>query len=707
MTYQTLLSSLVSLDVSHRPVQIIHSHFPKTPKARKAYLDGAQALGMGGFVVNMDCVPQRIEGEDEETYLARRFDAYLGENTPETEAVWDALCAFIDDCFERGMQIWIYDELAYPSGSAGHHVLKDHPEDGVMGLACLRVPFSGKGQIKGEDGKVLSAAAYPEENGVLITEKALPVCAHDGVIDVDLPEGTWQVCAVYAKKVAFLTENRLPYPDLLRADVVDRFIASTHEVYLHRLGPERISKVTAFFSDEPGLPTHGCSSYFYESNAIEAYTPDIANEIPDLPSRALDLFHETDRDCAAFRRRYRTAVADRFAKNYFYRIGAWCESHGTAMTGHLYGEETLSMQIGLNADLFGLYRYMTMPGVDRLYCTDPRDVIAEKTATSAAHFYGRKKTMSENSFHLEHNFWHTPETATPESRLNSTYYQMQLGLTNISSYFGYPDLSRVTSDAPSPDPSFSAWQERTARASTFVSAGKHVAPLLVLIPMKAAYERFMSPDHKYWNPGPCIVAPYQPEPIKRLEFDYGTLLEQLQDARCDFDLVDDIALSQCRFENGKIFAPHETFDALVLFADGQPEDKTANAILTHLKAGGSVFAVQSDREHPFFTTLAQTYPDSFLLYSQSDLLRVILSRIPPVLALDAPGTVRVRKSEIADATLYFLHNRGEKTKITLREQGDFTAVSIEGGSETSFVSDGNTPLTLERFSPLLLIKRNE
>ena len=48
------------------------------------------------------------------------------------------------------------------------------------------------------------------------------------------------------------------------------------------------------------------------------------------------------------------------------------------MTGHLYGEETLSMQIGLNADLFGLMRYMQMPGVDRLYCDDPRDVTAEK-----------------------------------------------------------------------------------------------------------------------------------------------------------------------------------------------------------------------------------------------------------------------------------------------------------------------------------------
>ncbi|MBR3996764.1 MAG: hypothetical protein IKI93_00300, partial [Clostridia bacterium] len=403
-----------------RPVQIIHQNFPKTDAETEAYLDRAEALGIGGFCVNMD-----------------DLDGYLREDS----AVWGALASFIDKAFERDLQIWIYDERAYPSGAACDLVLKKLPDAQVKGLVCMkRDTDGGEGEWARE---ARYAAAYPMENGILLKSKAIELPCENGVIRWNLPDGDWRILAFETRPVNFLTENKVPYSDLMRADVVSGFIEITHERYRRYLGDDRIRRITAFFTDEPGLPVHGCSSYFYETDAVCAWTEEMDRLLPDFEKNYADLFFDTDGDYRKSRRMWWKTAARLFGENYFGQIAEWCRKWGTRMTGHLYGEETLSMQIGLNADLFGLMRYMQMPGVDRLYCDDPRDVTAEKTASSAAHLYGRTMVMSENSFHLEHNWWKTPEKAVHENRLNSAYYQAQLGVTHPASYFSYPDENRA------------------------------------------------------------------------------------------------------------------------------------------------------------------------------------------------------------------------------------------------------------------------
>lgn len=101
----------------------------------------------------------------------------------------------------------------------------------------------------------------------------------------------------------------------------------------------------------------------------------------------------------------------------------------------MYGEESLSMQIALNGDLFGLFCRMQMPGVDRLYSTRPRDLIPEKTASSAAHVMGRGEAMSESSFHFESNFWDLPISV--EKMMETGSYQAVLGITQTASYYPY------------------------------------------------------------------------------------------------------------------------------------------------------------------------------------------------------------------------------------------------------------------------------
>ncbi len=699
-TTEKLREALKNPEKSRRPVQIIHHYYPKGKEEISKYLDVAEKNGLGGFVVNMDASVARLPEESDEAYKLRSLDAYLGEGTPETDAAWESLRAFIDACFERGFEVWIYDERAYPSGAAGNKVLKEHPEDQVKGLVCQTVTVGpGEGRLSAEEGDVRLAAAYPlGENGVVDKSCKFNVEQFETEFLWNLPDtyNNYRVCIFYTRAINYQTENKVPYPDLMRADVVDRFIDVTHEAYLRHLGQERISGITAFFTDEPGLPTHGCSSYFYEKSAVAAWTEEMDELLTeDMPEHYVDLFFDTNEDFSSYRRNYWRCAAKLFSENYFGRIAAWCEAHGTRMTGHLYGEETLSMQIGLNADLFGLMRQMQMPGVDRLYTVNPRDVTAEKTASSAAHLYGRPLTMTESSFHLEYNWWKTPEHATPANRLNSTYYQMQLGISHVSSYFGYSSAF---------DEERLKFEEYAARASVFCGTGTHKTDVLVLIPMNAAYERFAVPDHKYWDVGPCIVAPHQPKSVQILEKTYGTVLENLENDKLDFDLIDETGLTGCTVLGGKIDTGYEQFKMLVLFDSAEPEPDTCAWIEQYMDNNGKIVVVKTDKSTKFCEMIMEKYSSNVVFGSHNEITNMcnILGARPLLSITESCPSVRVRQSCTDDADLWFVHNRADEITVTVNEAGECTIFAPDGtSSEVS--SEGSFHLTIPEKSAVMLV----
>ncbi len=686
-----------------RPVQIIHGKYPKTEDETKLCLEIARKNGLGGFVVNMDHVPERRANESDEEYEQRRLDGYLGVGKPEYEREWKCLKSFINACFEHGFKVWIYDELKYPSGAAGDKVLKGNPEYQVKGLVCIsEVTDGGSGVIDGIDGDLLCASAYRiTDGGLLDADSPYAVEVKAGKINYFLPEGKFRVCGFYTKKLAFLTENKVPYPDLMSAEAVDKFIDVTYEQYYKHLGADIISRITAFFTDEPSLPTHGCSQYFDEKGAICAWTEEMNRFFPDLPQICVDIFFDTKRNNPPYdvdiRRSYWCEAERLFAKNYFGRISKWCEDHGTRLTGHLYGEETLGMQIGLNAGMFNLYRNMQMPGVDRLYCTEPRDVIPEKTATSAAHLYGLPYVMSENSFHFENNFWNMRDSATLQNRINSAYYQIQLGLTNISSYFPYSKDKY--------DEEWKIFNECVSKASEFISVGTHKADVIILIPMESAWEQYTPQDHKYWLIGPAIVAPYQHEPLQILEKSYGETLLRLQNARIDFDLIDGIGLCECSIENGIIKTPYESFNHLVIFDSGTFNEKTEKQIERFLSTGGTVTAVSSVYPTTVCDEWAKKYPESFNISEYEKICSsVLLGNANSVIRISAPDTVRVRKSETSDAELWFIHNRDEKCIVTINEEGTFLKMYPDRTDLEIINSDGYFTLEMKEKSAVMLVR---
>ncbi|MBQ3013793.1 MAG: hypothetical protein IJD75_01480, partial [Clostridia bacterium] len=111
-----------------------------------------------------------------------------------------------------------------------------------------------------------------------------------------------------------------------------------------------------------------------------ARLPELLWDLPDgKPSRARLCYH--DHAC------------ERFVKAYTEQCGAWCRTHGIALTGHVMREDYLGWQTEALGETMRTYRSFDIPGIDVL--CDKTLLATAKQCQSVAHQCGRKAMLSE------------------------------------------------------------------------------------------------------------------------------------------------------------------------------------------------------------------------------------------------------------------------------------------------------------------------
>ena len=542
------------------PLQIIHGGFPKEQEEIDLFLDDAEERSIGGFVINY---PAPFGGGDPEL-----TEAYM-----QAPQGFEDMRRFVRSAADRSFRLWLYDEAGYPSGSAGRLVYKRDPSFGAQGLLCRSCfaegPCEGTLTLR-PGGNNLLCAACPvtgeatEGEPLLSQTGMLPLQpGPEGLLRYRLPEGRWAVLQISAGAIDWRSDYGDPYIDLLNPQAAAAFVEVTHRKYEQELGT-LLPCFEAIFTDEPSLPTHGCGSHFFETDPLVPWTPGLEKDFSQrfgyalLPEIWKLFFYSQDGDSRP-RQDFWQWVGERFRDSFFDPIYRWSARTGVKSTGHLYGEESLSMQIALNGDLFGLFCRMQMPGVDRLYSTRPRDVIPEKTASSASHLAGCGEAMSESSFHFESNFWSLP--ISTEKMMETSSYQAVLGITQIASYYPYHIPGRHR------------YQQYMGRLFAFCRTGRHKAPVLCLIPMEEARRQYLPRPEKIWNIGPMPISPRATQGCRRIEAAYGSVLEGLLQRQLDFDLIDSAYFSRTSCTPQVLHSGQEEYSAVVAFAAGQPGDR--------------------------------------------------------------------------------------------------------------------------------------
>ena len=347
-------------------------------------------------------------------------DQYLGEKFLQSVEY----C--VKEAEEKQMFAWLYDEDRWPSGCAGGLVTKNpaYRRKTMTFEEELPQNFAISSGEKDEDYialRPLVAAAYAvkkDEKGALLSYRriSLPLCeefsalaAKDESAAQDYVNGQLNAeerayFAVIRCDPSSDWYNGASYSDDLNENAVAEFIRVTHETYLAKIGEKFGKSVPGIFSDEPNIEPYkkfeerGVPwSIDFPAKFQEIYGEDIFARLPELYAlRAPQVFAAPERENGVkkdFIFRYYAFISERFAAAYSEKIGAWCEKHNLAFTGHYLCEDSLEGQTACSGDVMRQYAGYALPGIDML--CDEREYITATQVKSVANQTGKEGVMCE------------------------------------------------------------------------------------------------------------------------------------------------------------------------------------------------------------------------------------------------------------------------------------------------------------------------
>lgn len=481
-----------------------------------------------------------------------------GLETPYLSDEWmQSIAHTIDEAKRQDMEVWIYDEDKWPSGSAGGLVSRTDPQ---------------KYSAKAVTLEVLEPADYEKKQNALIVGAdcsdgrilgIYPVVL-DGDRILDMPENKPEKTGRYAlgkennvNAVLILRQetsgtsewyNGFAPSDTLNPEAVKTFLNLTHEKYKERFGAEFGKRIKGFFTDEPnccdffsifteGRPwltyTEQMPEYFLEKRGYEL--------IPDLPL----LFFDGE-GAEKLRHDYWRTIAELFQEAFMKQMYEWCDGNGLEVTGHMLYENDLGYQARVCGSAMTQYKYLHRPGVD-LLGEQTKEYLTIKQTSSVAHQYGRKHTITETygctgwEFSFEGQKW-----------LGD--WQFVQGIDRRCQHLALYSIAGCRKrDYPPVFGYQTTWWKQNhlleqyfGRLSTILGETEVIRDVLVLHPMSSIWTKARSAgnedlSHMEMNMG------WLDEHITSVNEwgeSYNRLAKMLSGAHIDFDFGDEILLSQ-------------------------------------------------------------------------------------------------------------------------------------------------------------------
>ena len=260
-----------------------------------------------------------------ETYKAAGIDQFLiyprsGMEYEYLGEEWFQACEWIcKHAKHLDMDIWLYDEYNWPSGSCKNRVQATNPD------FCYRI-----------------YAVYKNKEGAY----------------------EWKLIS---------TPERV---DNYSFDAMKLFIEMTHKQYEKHLRQYMGSTIKGIFSDEPAHPGHvkvpgkpvvrfryydGLDEE-YEAKTGRSFKKDVESYLNDKSKNQVWPV-------------YAELLGRRFRKAYFDPIREWCDSMGILSTGHMIAESSTSMSFQCNGAPLHALKGFSLPGMDEIATrTSPRSI---------------------------------------------------------------------------------------------------------------------------------------------------------------------------------------------------------------------------------------------------------------------------------------------------------------------------------------------
>ena len=220
----------------------------------------------------------------------------------------------VEEAARRGMQVILYDEGMYPSGSSAGQVVEENP---TFQARCLEAR-----ELAGEEEPALQT----DETLVAVVRRRSG--ERIAVIDRKMD--------AYIRGLHYIdggpAEDEPPAGDLLNPEAVACFIRLVYDGFHERFGAHFGGLIPAIFTDEPspvGKPRErnvwpGTTGILAHVNRLLGY-----NFTPHLAA----LWFDDEPDAERYRADYERAIALRMEETWYAALYGWCTEHGIALTG--------------------------------------------------------------------------------------------------------------------------------------------------------------------------------------------------------------------------------------------------------------------------------------------------------------------------------------------------------------------------------------
>jgi hypothetical protein len=519
-------------------------------------------------------------------YIHARFG--IKDNMGYLSEDWfDRVKFTVEKAQEIGLQVWVYDEYNWPSGTADNQVQKQDPDLTQRYLELIEMDIPGQffTFLEGTDSRYhdmeqsepIFACAILEEdlkNGRPNFVDLMPSLSFDKVITWEAPKGPWKLFYFIERKASW-------YTDVLDKETTKSFLELTHEKYKASMNGSFEGNLRGFYTDEPAM-------HYFETGKDNPIVPwsgrmfkifrdaNGYNLKPHLPK----LFFDLGEDTAKVRFDFWSALSKQYEEAYYIQIADWCEENNVVFTGHLLYEEWLRRHARTGGNLFHHLRHMDMIGVDHLYPRIgtremPEEHVALKLASSAAHQFGSTRLLCES---LGGAYWDV--TMERMKWIADWEYMLGVNLFNPHGFHYSIEGERKRDWPPSQFYHHTWWKDYNlfndymTRMGYLLSGGKHIAKIAILYPLNSLWTNYTPQVRNAVGDA--------------IEYDFNYLTDTLLRLHIDFDYIDEDVMKDAVVQDGKLCIRDEVYSLLLLPPVTHIKESTLKTMEELYHAGGRI-----------------------------------------------------------------------------------------------------------------------
>lgn len=437
----------------------------------------------------------------------------------------------VDTAAGLGMQLCLYDEYWFPSGSAGGLLAKKFPEALGKRLDMLATDVTGPKPFTQAvpAGVFMGAVAMNAETKQ--RENLTPMVTA-GTLTWQVPAGSWKVMLFTCVR-----DGGGGLVDYLSPAAVQRFIELTYQAYYDAFPAHFGTTIDSAFYDEPAM-YHVQGGRAWTEAFNEKFTAKFGSDPVLLyPALWLDIGPET----AAARNALFGFRAELYATGFPKTINDWCRAHKIQLTGHVDQEELVNPVIGQAGDLIKAFKYQDIPAIDQVFAYG-RASKAYKVVSSSANNYDKPRVLTE----CYGGIGNMPVANLYKEAMDQFAKGINMMVPHAVWYdqakiIFQPDLSPSSATYGPPLPEYNQYIGRLQR---LLQDGRHVADIGVLYPIATLQAgSWFGPGNPYEG---CVPIP---------EADYMQVGETLAlDVRRDFTFVHPEVLDErCKLDGASLW----------------------------------------------------------------------------------------------------------------------------------------------------------